>query len=148
MFALALFGAVVSLAAEAPRPEVPAYLMEDEGHGLDLIIRRYISPDIRSPLVLSANDRHIIVVGRMHCTQGERFRIDVTLQQAATGAYAEGHTQATCSGEIQLWEVDAVARGPVPFKSGPASASAVATTWARGRLTDTFHWSRNLTLVH
>ena len=114
----------------------------------ELIIRRYISPDIASPLTLRPNDRLIEVQGGIACTQGEQFRVRVTLTQSATGAYAEGHTQAFCTGEKQIFTLLAVARGATSFETGAARAEAVATTYSHGTPTDTHAGWRNVILGH
>jgi hypothetical protein len=112
-----------------------------------LIIRHIISPEVESTLELSLNQRQVAVAGRIHCTAGEKVRVDVTVRQEATGAQGIGHTQDFCTGEVQHWRAKAVARGPVTFALGPAQACAIATTRLKGKVTDTFSWCKAVMLA-
>jgi hypothetical protein len=112
-----------------------------------LIIRHIISPEIESTLELSLNQRHVAVAGHIHCTAGEQVRVDVTIRQEATGAQGIGHTRDFCTGEVQNWRAQAVARGPVKFALGPAQACAVAITRLKGKVTDDFSWCKAVLLA-
>ena len=71
----------------------------------------------------------------------------MTVAQHETGAVAEGYAFFTCTGEIEQWEVHAVAHGKATFVEGPATAVAVASTTSRGVATDAHQWLVDITLV-
>jgi len=131
VFALVSFAALAGPASAAQTLPVQDETVLDNHHAPALINRRYISPDIASPLVLRPNDRLIEVRGGIACTASEQFRVHVVVTQSATGAYAEGHTQGVCTGDKQVFTLLAVARGNTPFTPGAAR---------RGRRHDLLPW--------
>jgi len=135
---------VTSLNAEVVQPEGTV----ESHHTPDLILRRTKAPDIASPLTLRSNDHLIEVRGGIACTRGEQYRVKVVVTQSATGAYAEGHTQAFCTGDKKVFTLLAAARGSTRFAPGEARAEAFATTLAHGVTTDTHSWWRTVLLQH
>ncbi len=98
---------------------------------------------------LRRDGRKVVVTGPLACTQVERFELQVTVTQDATGAVAEGRTQGVCTEEVQQWAVEAVVRDGALLEEGAAQACAVATTRLNGEITDTKEWCREggVTLV-
>ena len=114
------------------------------------IITRVISPEIELEQILRANNRRIEVNGRIQCDAGERLIIDVVVAQELTGVRVEGSGELPrdfCTGEIQSWTVVAHAERSMDFVEGTAYVCAVATTRSRDRVTDTFAWCKQVTLV-
>ncbi len=128
-------GAVWTAAADIVMPDSVIYA------------RRVISPEFTSTLILKPNHRVILAGGHVGCTASETFNIEATITQESTGAVAVGYTQGFCTGERQIWDAIAPARGPAQFEVGPALACGLLRTRLRGQVTDSFQWCKNVTLV-
>ncbi|HXH13645.1 MAG TPA: hypothetical protein VNP04_28215 [Alphaproteobacteria bacterium] len=118
------------------------------------LFTRVISPEFEPPLELEAQGRLVTTVGHIACTEGELFRIQVTVTQLAAetdgesdGALAEGSTQGFCTGDVQTWTVEARARASTVFDLGPVRACALATTQGGGPINDAFQWCADVVLV-
>jgi hypothetical protein len=80
-------------------------------------------------------------------TAGERVVLRVTVSQRTTGAVAEGETLFKANGNEQQWAVHARTFGRQRFEPGPATATALALTLARGgEVTDSHQWLVEVTL--
>jgi hypothetical protein len=97
---------------------------------------------------LSERGRHLALTGPLQVLPaGERVVLRVTVTQRATGALAEGETQFAASGVLQQWSLRAQTMGRKTFAPGPARATALALTVARGgEVTDAHQWLVDITL--
>lgn len=98
-------------------------------------------------VILSSNNRQVLVTGPIACTQGEKLSLDVMLTQRTTGAISAGNLQMSCTGTNQTWAINTNTRGAATFEVGSAVAWALATTRDNGIITDANQWSRNVTVV-
>jgi hypothetical protein len=97
---------------------------------------------------VSEHGRHLALTGPLQATAGERVVLRVTVSQRSTGALAEGETVFKANGNEQQWAVKARAFGRQAFEPGPATATALALTIARGgEVTDSHQWLVDITLV-
>ena len=97
---------------------------------------------------LSEHGRHLALTGPLQVTAGERVLLRVTVTQRTTGALAEGETQFVGTGDLQQWAVRAHTTGRKAFAPGPATATALALTVARGgEVTDAHQWLVDMTLA-
>ena len=97
---------------------------------------------------LSDHGRHLALTGPLQVTTGELVVLRVTVSQRPTGAVAEGETLFTATGDLQQWAVNARTFGRQGFEPGPARATALALTIARGgEVTDSHQWLVDITLV-
>lgn len=76
------------------------------------------------------------------CTEGEQFRLQVTIDQGeATGT---GETDGDCTGDVQVPEVQVAGEGPASFATGDADASGWVRTFegevAENNQTDEHRW--------
>jgi hypothetical protein len=136
--------ALFSLGVPHERPTLVGVLLPDDGI---VYARRVISPSIRTAGIdptVTVRDRghHILVSGHIECSEGARTHIQITLNQDATGAEAQGQTQLLCTGERQTWTIKATIRGPILFQNGAAEACGVAVAHGTGSARDTFEWCR------
>jgi hypothetical protein len=112
------------------------------------IITRVISPEIELEQTLRANNRQVEVAGRIQCDVGERLLINAVVGQELTSRVdGEGNAKDLCTGEIQSWTVLAHTERSLDFAEDTAFVCAVATTRVPGRVTDTFAWCEQVTLV-
>ena len=98
---------------------------------------------------LSEHGRHLALTGPLQVLPaGERVLLRVTVTQRTTGALAEGETQFVGTGDLQQWAVRAHTTGRKAFAPGPATATALALTVARGgEVTDAHQWLVDMTLA-
>jgi hypothetical protein len=98
---------------------------------------------------LSEHGRHVELTGPLQVLPaGERVVLRVTVTQRSTGASAEGETQFVATGDLQHWAVQAQTMGRQAFAPGPARATALALTVAKGgEVTDAHQWLVDITLV-
>jgi hypothetical protein len=90
---------------------------------------------------VSGGGRVLSVGGPFACTSGGRARIDVTVTQRKTGAFARGTWTGTCAGREQDWLVRrARARGAADFRPGQSEACAAAVARNVRRATDATQW--------
>ena len=112
------------------------------------LARRIISPNFTAPPELEARGHQVVVQGHISCTQGELFRVRVTVNQVATddsdGALAEGYTHGVCTGEIQDVVVTARTRASTVFEQGDVRVCALATTRLHGPINDAFQWCKDV----
>jgi hypothetical protein len=97
---------------------------------------------------LGTDSKLIFVEGHGGCAAGQIVAVQITITQSTTGALAAGETQEICSGDLQQWVVMAAAPDPARFAAGPALGCGVARTRFQGKVTDTFEWCRDLTLMY
>jgi hypothetical protein len=99
--------------------------------------------------VVSEHGRHLALTGPLQVLPvGERVVMRVTVSQRTTGALAEGETTFKATGDLQQWAVRAQTVGRQGFEPGPARATALALTIARGGVvTDSHQWLVDITLV-
>ena len=147
LLAFVLLGLLTAyFSSVAGNPPILKLLPEvDEAQAL---IRRTITPEIQSELPLVVSKGVIDVAGHLICDKGENVRVEVDITQAASQAHATGSSLEPCTGELQIWDAVAVARGHSPrFDPGAAWACAVATTRKGNQITDTFRWCKQVSLV-
>ena len=151
---LLVLGATVTLAL------LPAGNMDQHRQGLVAslvgpgvaLARRIISPQFTGSPELEARGHQVVVQGHISCTQGELFRVRVTVNQVATddsdGALAEGSTHGVCTGDVQEWVVTARTRASTVLEAGEGTGAwrvcALATTRLHGPIDDVFQWCRDL----
>jgi len=97
--------------------------------------------------IVADKGRHLTLTGPLAATAGERAVMRVTVTQRTTGAVAEGYVFLTGTGTTNQWEIQIRSRGKAAFEAGPATAVALARTFARGKVTDAHQWLVDLTLV-
>ena len=100
-------------------------------------------------VILSSNDRQLLVTGPIACTQGEQVTIDIVVTQRSTGAIAKGSFRDFCVGEntIQNWQVNANTVGSNTFEEGTALTWAVATTRDHNTVTDVRQWAKEVNVI-
>ena len=91
--------------------------------------------------------RRLVLTGPIQCEVGQKADLRVTVTQRSTGAVAEGYSLVACTGGVQQWEIRATTRGRKKFDSGPAVATALASTSAHGDTDDAHQWLVELTLA-
>jgi hypothetical protein len=92
--------------------------------------------------------RGLDVTGPLAATAGERVALRLTVTQRTTGAVAEGETSFTGTGTTNQWQVRATTIGKAVLSPGPATATAIAITTAKGGVaTDAHQWLVNIALV-
>jgi hypothetical protein len=143
----ALVAALDGVKRTVPLPPALAALLPEVPTSYAIISRPFYSPEIHSLVTLRPNGRLLDVSGPSQCSAGARFRIDVTVTQAETGAVAEGHTQGFCTGQPQTWAITAVTRGRDEFVLGTIRVDAVGVLIDRGQVLLTHRWGRFATLV-
>ena len=90
---------------------------------------------------VSTGGRVLEVGGPLACTSGGRVRIEVTVTQRKTGAFARGTWRGACAGREQEWIVKkARARGSADFRPGQTEACAAAVGRNIRRATDATQW--------
>jgi hypothetical protein len=102
---------------------------------------------IDSVATVSENGRRLVLTGPVECTEGEKANIQVTVTQRSTGAVAKGRAIVTCTGNVDQWELRALAVGRESFEEGAATAVAFARTVNRGNTTDAHQWLVDITLM-
>jgi hypothetical protein len=102
------------------------------------IMRNTIDP----VATVSEHGRRLALTGPLQVLPaGERVVLRVTVSQRTTGAVAEGETLFKATGDLQQWAVNARTLGRQGFEPGPARATALALTIARGgEVTDSHQW--------
>jgi hypothetical protein len=120
---------------------------------------------IDDPVILSSNNKHILVTGPIQCTKGDKLSIDVILTQRETqipfvtekaagitdwtkeetGAIAKGKLETSCTGTLQQWKINTDTEGR--FNKGTAKAWALAITRNHRKITDVDQWSREVAVV-
>ena len=116
------------------------------------LARRIISPNFTAPPELEARGHQVVVQGHISCTQGELFRVRVTVNQLATdesdGALAEGSTHGFCTGAVQDWVVTARTQASTVLEAeegtGAWRVCALATYQGNGPLNDAFQWCKDV----
>jgi hypothetical protein len=109
---------------------------------------KIVSNTIEPVGIVTDKGRGVDVTGPLAVTAGERVALRVTVTQRTTGAVAEGEVSFTGTGTTNQWQVHATTVGKAVFASGPATATAIATTTAKGGVTtDAHQWLVNITLV-
>jgi hypothetical protein len=111
------------------------------------VLARLSVNTIDPTVIMSSNNRQVLVTGPIACTQGEKLSLDVMVTQRTTGAITKGVFQTICTGEIQRWEINTKTQGVVTLEEGTAVAWALATTRNDGVITDATQWSREVTVV-
>src|ERR1051325_3559425 len=99
-------------------------------------------------LEIGNNGQKVFVTGKVNCTAGERVQILARLTQRTTGGYAEGSWKGICTGHLQVWNTEAVARGESKFEPGVAEAVAFGQSSENGRITDVLQWLDDVTVVN
>ena len=97
--------------------------------------------------IVAGHGRQVTVTGPIAVTAGERTELRVTVTQRSTGAVAEGIVFFTGTGQINQWEVTALAEGGARFEAGPATAVGLARSTVKGQATDAHQWLVNVTLI-
>lgn len=87
---------------------------------------------------ISSDGISAFVSGTVACTADERFLLEVDMIQPSTGAFAEGATLGTCTGEAQSWEVEAHDQSVASFEEGLAEVCATARTYTVSGPTDLY----------
>jgi alpha-tubulin suppressor-like RCC1 family protein len=76
------------------------------------------------------------------CEAGRRLHVEVTLTQG--GVSGRGVGTGDCSGGIARYPVTVAARGPDPFRAGPAEVEANAVIRDGGVIVDEQQWTRRV----
>ncbi len=98
-----------------------------------------VSADIGEAAIDSTATRAIggsyaVVTGNVTCTDGESFRISLTLGQGVTGAQARGEAVASCTGGSDAWAVTALTSAGSPLlQPGLARVCWNITTFRDGQ---------------
>jgi len=80
---------------------------------------------------VSSDGRHVDLTVEFECDEGERYKMQLTVTQDDTGAWAQKHTSGECTGDEEV-AVSAPARGKVGFDtSNDTEACAAIRTRAQ-----------------
>lgn len=105
-----------------------------------------LSSNTIDPIVKFApNNKILVATGPIECTKGENLSLEVIVTQRENAAIARGKLETTCTGAIQQWEVNT--KPESKFKTGTATAWALAITRDNKKITDVDQWSKEVTIV-
>ncbi|MGD8791063.1 MAG: hypothetical protein PVF47_00815 [Anaerolineae bacterium] len=100
-----------------------------------------------SLLPVLEDGRAVLAGGHGGCTEDQQVTIAITITQSISTAVATGTTEQTCTGELQIWRMRAMADTTSSFADGPAEACGLATTRDAGYVTDTYDWCVDVDLI-
>ncbi len=113
------------------------------GVGVTVATARISSNTFGDTVTISRNGLNADATLIFGCTEGERYRVVVTLTQRSTAAWARtGRIAGACTGDEQRIPVRLEARGDHRFAEGTGEICGLARTILDDTRTDVHQWCR------